>query len=68
LSNRKKNNQGIFFFILTLCAVLQHERKGEQEFVVVMAVEGDEIFNLSLTEKNICLNFHHAVGDCLSKI
>jgi hypothetical protein len=33
-----------------------------------MAAEGDEIFNLSLTEKNICLVFHHAVGDYLSKI
>jgi hypothetical protein len=33
-----------------------------------MAAEGDKIFNLSLTEKTICLVFHHAVGDYLSKI
>jgi hypothetical protein len=32
-----------------------------------MAADDDEIFNLSLTEKNICLGFHHAVGDCLPK-
>ncbi len=33
-----------------------------------MAAEGDEIFNLSLTEKTIGLVIHHAVDDCLSKI
>jgi hypothetical protein len=33
-----------------------------------MAAEGDDIFNLFLTEETICLVFHHAVGDCLSKI
>jgi hypothetical protein len=33
-----------------------------------MAAAGDEIFNLSLAEKTICSVFHHAVGDCLSKI
>jgi hypothetical protein len=34
----------------------------------MMAAEGGEIFNLSLTKKAICLVFYHAVDDYLSKI
>jgi hypothetical protein len=48
--------------------ILQHERKGEKEFVTVMVVESDEIFNLSLKKNAICLVFYHAVDDYLSKI
>jgi hypothetical protein len=34
----------------------------------MMAAQGDEIFNLSLTKRAICLVFCHAVDDYLSKI
>jgi hypothetical protein len=34
----------------------------------MMAAKGEEIFDLSLTKKAICLAFYHAVDDYLSKI
>jgi hypothetical protein len=34
----------------------------------MMAAEGDEIFNLSLAKKAICLVFYHAVDNYRSKI